>query len=71
MEGSDLTLWLLASIQDVSGKARILEDIAKKHSIDLGADCAYIACVAYRDALNDVLAKIRSADDRKKKGGSR
>ena len=69
MEDSDLALWLMASIQDASSKVRVLEDVAKKHSIDLKADRAYIACVAYRDALNDVLLKIRSADDRKRKGG--
>lgn len=61
----DFLTWLLSEIKDCSNKIRIIEDIAKKHSVDHSADRAYIACVAYRNALNDVLAKQRSLDDGK------
>ena len=68
MADNDLVTWILSSISESSSQIRSMEDLASKHSLDLSRDCVYIASMAYRDALNDVLSKIRSLDDRRKKG---
>lgn len=68
MADNDLVTWLLSAISESSSDIRSMEDLASKHSLDPSRDCVYIASMAYRDALNDVLNKIRSLDDRRKKG---
>jgi hypothetical protein len=51
---------LLAKIDEVSATIRFLEELAKEHSLDVKSEKLYIACVAYKKALSDLLKTARS-----------
>ena len=68
MSDSELSAWLMKKIQEESELIRALEDRASKLSLDLFDDRAYIALVAYKQALADVLQKLRGFDESGIKG---
>lgn len=68
MSDSELSAWLMKKIQEESELIRALEDRASKLSLDLFDDRAYIALVAYKQALADVLQKLRGVDESGIKG---
>ena len=53
---------IMSKISAVSEQVRDIEDVCKKFSIDLGASPDYIAIVAYKTALTDLLDEIRRID---------
>lgn len=63
MSDAELLAWLMKRIQEESELIRSLEDRASKLSLDLYGDRAYIAFVAYKQALVDVLQKLRGVDE--------
>lgn len=62
MTDKDLAGWLMKKIQDEAAIIRALEDRGAKLSLDLTGDRAYVAHVAYKQALEDVLQKLRGFD---------
>ena len=62
MNDAELSAWLMKKIQEEAELIRALEDRASKLSLDLFDDRAYIALVAYKQALEDVLQKLRGFD---------
>ena len=62
MNEKELSEWLMKKIQEEAALIRSLEDRSSKLSLDLSGDCAYIAVVAYKEALEDVLQKLRGGD---------
>ena len=63
MNDAELSAWLMKKIQEEAELIRALEDRASKLSLDLFDDRAYIALVAYKQALADVLQKLRGVDE--------
>lgn len=68
MSDAEVSAWLMKKIQEESELIRALEDRASKLSLDLFDDRAYIALVAYKQALADVLQKLRGVDESDIKG---
>lgn len=68
MSDAELSAWLMKKIQEEAELIRALEDRASKLSLDLFDDRAYIAIVAYKQALADVLQKLRGVDESSIKG---
>ena len=62
MNEKELSEWLMKKIQEEAALIRSLEDRSSKLSLDLSGDRAYIALVAYKKALEDVLKKLRGVD---------
>lgn len=71
MNDAELSAWLMKKIQEETELIRSLEDRASKLSLDLYGDRAYIALVAYKQALADVLQKLRGIDESGIKGRSK
>lgn len=51
---------IMAKIDEVSATIRLLEELAKEHSLNVKDEKLYIACVAYKKALQDLLKQARS-----------
>lgn len=71
MSDVEISQWLMKKIQEETELIRALEDRASKLSLDLFNDRAYIAIVAYKRALADVLQKLRGVGESGVKSGSK
>ena len=63
MDKNALVKDVMDKISYASKKIRSIEDDCSKFSVDLGSNGVYIALVAYRTALQEILDDIRAADD--------
>jgi len=59
----EVKIHLISKSMDLAKKIREWEDLCRKIGVDPGADRAYIAITAYRDAVNEILQEIRASNE--------
>mgnify|MGYP001342919646 CR=1 FL=1 len=55
---------IMSQISDVNKKIRDIEDASRKFSVDCSGDRVYNSLVGYRQALQDLLDKTRSINEK-------
>ena len=59
----EVKIHLISKSMDITKKIRDWEELCRKLGVDPGADRAYTAITAYRDAVNEILQEIRASNE--------